>query len=581
MFTLQNFETQIDPVILQRGQAYFSNKAVRSLQETGAGSWLAMVAGTDTYQVHITLKNQEEISRYACDCPYDGEICKHLVAVFFALRKKLKAKSGKPQKEAPEKDVFENLLQNISLQEYQGFIRSHAVRDNNFKTEVELYFAYKDDRIDIGKRYKGLIRKLIRAFSDRGFIYYQDTFALAREIIALLQTSQDYFIQNNFRQAFAVASVVMEEMMKAVANCDDSAANIAQTIDEAIQQIGAISAGSAGDPALQEQIFEFLHKKLLDPLYFDYGDFGYNLFDIFAALAMELHQAEVLLGFINAKLAKLAGEYHAYEKEYFLTRKIEVLTALGNKKEAENLIWENLDVVAIRKGEVDKAIARQDYASAKSLVAEGIRVAETLNHRGTVEEWQKQLLQLAVLEKDTDTIRHYALHFAFDQGFNLEHYKQWKATYSKQEWPAVIEQFIAKTIERKTRNWEKQEGKPWQAPHPPLLQKLGPVYVQEKYWDRLLALVQQETELSTLLHYHQYLAPHFPAGLLQLYLQALEQSAEQANGRRQYAELAAQMKKLMQILPAGKQQLMELARRLQVKYARRPAMVEELNILLH
>jgi hypothetical protein len=198
-----------------------------------------------------------------------------------------------------------------------------------------------------------------------------------------------------------------------------------------------------------------------------------------------------------------------------------------------------------------------------------------------VEEWQKQLLQLAVLEKDTDTIRHYALHFAFDQGFNLEHYKQWKATYSKQEWPAVIEQFIAKTIERKTRNWEKQEGKPWQAPHPPLLQKLGPVYVQEKYWDRLLALVQQETELSTLLHYHQYLAPHFPAGLLQLYLQALEQSAEQANGRRQYAELAAQMKKLMQILPAGKQQLMELARRLQVKYARRPAMVEELNILLH
>jgi hypothetical protein len=580
MFTLQNFETQVDPVILQRGQGYFTSKAVCSLEETGKDSWLAIVEGTDTYQVAVSLKNQQEIKSFACSCPYDGAICKHVVAVFLALRKKLKARSGPHQRKNPGKEVFESLLQHISLQEYQVFIRDYALKDEIFKTDFELYFASKDDRIDTGKKYKERTRKLIRIFSDRGFIHYKDTFALASEVGALLQTSQHYFTENSFRQAFVIASVVVEEMMKVMPQCDDSAANISQTIEEAIQLIGGISAAAKDDPVLKEQMLDFLHKKLKDPLYFEYGDFGYNLFAVFMDLALDLHQTEVLLSFINTKLAKLGGGYEAYEKEYFLTRKIEILTALGNTKEAESLIWENLDVVAVRKGEVEKALTRQDYPAAKNLITEGIRVAAALDHTGTVENWQKQLLRLAVLEKDTETIRDYSLHFAFDRGFHLEYYQQWKSTYSKQEWPAVIDQFIADTVQRKIRKWEKLHGQAWQPAHPPTLQKLGPVYVQEKYWDRLLALVQQENNLDTTLSYHQYLVAHYPAELVSLYLPALEKYGQQATGRADYARLVAHMKMVMKAIPDGKEQIITLAHHLKEKYARRPAMVEELNKML-
>jgi hypothetical protein len=304
------------------------------------------------------------------------------------------------------------------------------------------------------------------------------------------------------------------------------------------------------------------------------------LFDIFQALALQLSQPDVVLSFIDARLPHLTGQYDRYRKESFVMRKIEILTAIGKTQEAENMVWENLDIVAVRQGEVDKALAKKDFTSAKALIAEGLRVAQTLDHPGTVASWQEKLLYLAVLENDTETIRHYARHFAFNQGFSQKHYQQWKATYSRQEWPAVIEAYIAETIKHTTNLWNTQKGQYWQPPHPPLLQKLGPVYIQERYWDRLLALVQQENNLETILDYHQYLAPHYPMELLNLYLPAFEHYGQQASGRDQYADLVDKMKKVMKAIPAGKEQILALARELKAKYARRPAMVGELNKLL-
>lgn len=226
---------------------------------------------------------------------------------------------------------FENLLQQISLQEFQAFIRSYAAQDLCFKTDVELYFAYKNHQIDIGKRYKELTRKFIDIFSDRGFIHYQDTFGLGNEISNLLQAGQDAFDQKNLQPAFAIASVVMEEIMQVMPACDDSAANISQTIESAIELIGAV-AGAAGDePGLQKQIFSFLKTKIGETLYYDYADYGYDLYDIFQPLAIQLHQADTVLYFLDTYFPPMAGDSGSYRQEYLHLKKIEFLKATGKK----------------------------------------------------------------------------------------------------------------------------------------------------------------------------------------------------------------------------------------------------------
>lgn len=577
MLSLQNFETRIHATMLQRGRQYFAGKAVTWLEEAGNNKWRAEVVGTDTYQVDVSLKNNDEISSYSCDCPYDDELCKHVVAVFFALRKELI--EGKGHKRNAEKETFERLLQAISQEEYQAFIRRYALKNRGFKADFALYFAGKDDRVDVGEKYREAIRKIIRDNSVDGYIDYRDALAFSREINQLLDIGQDLFHKNDFRDAFAIGRVVLEEMMNVLSDNEESD-YLSQTITDAIQLINDLATAEEAPPALKEEVFAFSQKKLNDPDYSDYRDIRDALVAVFQALAIQLNKADVFLKFIDEQLPNLTGSFDKHEKEYFQTLKIDTLKAIGKTVEAENLVWENLDIVAVRQGEVNKAIASKDYAAAKALIAEGIRVAEALEEQNTISDWQKELLRLAILENNTKTIRHYARYFAFKQGFDQAYYQQWRAAYTSQEWPAVIEKWIAKTIESETTKWDSQKGQAWVRPHPPLLQKLAPIYIQERYWDRLLALVQQENDLNTTLNYHRYLVPHYPAELLSLYLPALERYGEHANGRADYAMLVTHMQMVMKAIPAGKEQILALARQLIAQHRRRPAMVEELNSLL-
>src|SRR4051794_11638825 len=151
MLTLDNFETQIASVIVQRGRSYYNNGRVISIEETDDNTWTAEVEGTDVYTVEVTLKNKT-ITDSFCDCPYDGETCKHVVAVLFTLRGEV-GDSKKKKERDKKKIVFENILQGISLKESQDFIRKYATKHKDFKNEFELFFADKDPSTDIEQKY--------------------------------------------------------------------------------------------------------------------------------------------------------------------------------------------------------------------------------------------------------------------------------------------------------------------------------------------------------------------------------------------------------------------------------------------
>lgn len=329
MLTLQNFETQADPTILQRGKQYYSHQAIAWLEETGDNIWQAEVEGSDTYQVALTLANRSEVEDYSCDCPYDGDICKHIVAVLFAVRAETEKPGSRQQKRKAERNVFENLLQNINLKEYQDFIRQYASKHKDFKTEFELYFAGKDERIDIGKKYRDLIGKLIRKYSDRGFVDYRATFGLSKEVDKILDSGHGLIAKHNFRDAFTLASIVLKEMLEVISQCDDSAGNIGGTLDSTIQLIADIAMADKAAPDLKEQVFTFLKHELGNKDYFEYGDMGYDLFTVFQNLAVQLHKPDELINFIDAQVSKLTGKYDTYRKEYFQKRKIEFLAATG------------------------------------------------------------------------------------------------------------------------------------------------------------------------------------------------------------------------------------------------------------
>ncbi len=579
MLTLDNFETQISPAILQRGKSYFKNGQVLSLEETNADTWLAEVEGSDMYSVEVTLKNSNEITDFFCDCPYDDGTCKHAASVFFALRNEVDKKKNSP-KNTRKKDVFESLLQGISLTEVQDFIRSYSVKNKNFKTEFELFFADKDSRIDVEKKYTDLVNKLIKKHSDRGFIDYRASSVLAREIDKLIATGSNYLISHNYKNGFHLAKAVLKPMMEAITEADDSNGSLGGSISEAITLLENIADSDAAID-MKEQLFKFLETELNDKIYFDYGDFGYEMFNIFQSLAVMLQNNDSFLQFVDAQLAKRTGEYENYRKEFFKKKKIEFLQATGFVKEAETLTQQSLDIVEVRAEEVNKAIQKKDYATAKQLIADGIKIAEKKAHLGTVDEWKRALLNIAGHEKDMASVRQYAKYFAFDNGFSPEYYRQWKETFTSSDWNAVFENLIEELKQKTIAEWKKERyGKPSQ---PEFLYYLAPVYMHEKMWDRLLPLVQQQTRIDTVLTFHKYLSKVYPKEMLALYLPMLKAAAMQADTRSQYVDLVKKMQLIIKDIPLGKEKILALAQEIKEHFSvkpRRPAMIEELNKIL-
>ncbi|WP_181305859.1 SWIM zinc finger domain-containing protein [Rufibacter sp. XAAS-G3-1] len=580
MLTLQNFETQTPPSILQRGQQYYSAQAVTMLEETDAQVWQAEVEGTELYQVELKLGKKGEVKEYFCDCPYDGDLCKHVVAVLYAVRAESKKPTKAPPTEKRGRNVFEHLLKTITVAEYQDFVRQYAAKNKGFKSDFELHFADKDDRIDVAKKYAEVLKKAIRQHSDPGYISYRGANGVAKEVGKLLAMGHQNITRQNFVDAFALAKAVLKEMLEVVKYADDSSGKLSDTLYDTTELLASIAQAPQAATDLKQEIYAFLLQELNHPDYFNYDDFGYELYDILSGLALLLQKSDEFLNYLDNQISRLTGRYDDYQKEFFLTRKVTFLASIGRPEEAEAQQQQHLEVVAIRKAQVEKAISNKEYAGAKKLLADGISLAESKGHPGTVMEWEKQLLRIAYLEQDTPTIRRLARQFAFDSWFNSDYYQQWKATFPPDEWEKTIEKYISDTIKEITQTWEKQKSGYWRPAHPPLLPKLGQVYIQEKYWDRLLALVQKENSLDATLAYHPYLAPHYPSELLRLYLPAFEAYGQKANGRSEYASLARKMEQVMENLPEGKEKIKAVAQRLKEQFPRRPAMLEELERVL-
>lgn len=580
--TLQDFEKQIDPVILKRGKEYFNNDSVEFLKEIKKGYWTANVSGTDDYTIEIEVGSKESIKLYSCDCPYDyGDICKHIVAVLYAISEEkstdILPKSANIEKVTKQRKLsFDVLLNKIELREYQDFIKQYSQINKNFKDQFELYFSEKNESFDLEKKYVEIIKKTIKKHISRGYIDYLASNKLGKELNQYLDVAKQYVSKNNYRDATVLYQIIIKEVIKVVEYCDDSSGYVFENVNEAISNLAEmINAPVSFD--FKEKITDFLKQELKDKIYFDYGNFGYDLTEIYATFSIKTDRKEDFIQYLDSKIQ--FAKNVDFDRAFFIKTKISYLLNIGNNDEVKRIIQQNLDIPDIRNIEIDGNIENQDYELAKKLISEGIKIAETKRHSGTVFQFEKKLLAIAVLEKDIQLERYFSRKFALGQTLDSNYYKQWKSTYLEAEWIQTIEEVIS-TVTKKINDTVKNHVlHNYNSLNSNLLYRLGPIYIQENYWDRLLALVQKQENLVTILSYYPYLLKTYPNELLDTIIPLFEKEADKSDGRSQYKDLANKMKSIIKDYPKEKERIFEVARKLKKKYPRRPAMIEELDKL--
>lgn len=576
--TLQDFENQIDSVIIKRGKEYFNNDSVEFLEEIKKGYWVANVSGTDEYTIEIQLGSTDSIKKCFCDCPYDyGDICKHIVAVLYAISEEkmvdITPKSTSKEKEPKgRKPSFDVLLSKIELKEYQDFIKHYSQINKNFKDQFELYFSEKEESFDLEKKYADLIKSVIKKHTSRGFIDYSASNKLGKELNQYLDAAKQYLSKNNYRDATLLYQIIIKEVSKVLEYCDDSNGYVFDNVDEAISNLAEM-VNAPVSFEFKDKIANFLKQELKNKIYFDYGNFGYDLTQTYASFCIKTDRIDEFIQFLDSKIQFAKND--DYDRAFFIKTKILFLSQIGSTDEINKIIQQNLEIPEIRNIEIDRNIENQDYETAKKLISEGIKTAEIKKHSGTIFQFEKKLLAIAVLEKDIQLQRYFSRKFALGQTLDSNYYKQWKSTYSKEEWTQTIEEIILE-VTKKINNTVKNN---YNSLNIHLLNRLGPIYIQENYWDRLLALVQKQENLTTILTYYPYLIKTHPNELLDIIIPVFEKEGDKCDGRSQYKDLANKMKSIIKDYPQEKERILEVARKLKIKYPRRPAMQEELDKL--
>ncbi len=138
---LKSFESDVENKIVERGLNYYRSGDVKKLEKVGENVFSAVVFGSEKYSLYVKI-NGDAIVEHECDCPYDwGNVCKHEVAVFYALRNGNFTDTS---------DKLNSLLENLHESALRRFVSNLFKKDLQFRREFLREFDedFEDDEDD-------------------------------------------------------------------------------------------------------------------------------------------------------------------------------------------------------------------------------------------------------------------------------------------------------------------------------------------------------------------------------------------------------------------------------------------------
>jgi hypothetical protein len=562
---LTTFENEISGTILQRGKDYFSRGAVTDLQDMGNGQWFAVVEGNDNYEVDIRLGKKHEVLNYTCNCPFDGEICKHIVAVLYQIREEVQ--EAKPVRKSKEQDGWKKIISVVPEDELREFLTEYAAKNKDFRNKLIIHFA-EHDNTDNRDKYRKIINNVLTTASGRhGFIDYHHAFGAMRQVSELLAKADNYLDRGIYKEAFYIAEAVAPECINAIQYMDDSDGECGGAINDAFHIILQILQSDA-DESLKNEVFDWLLNEAGNPDYDDYGCAD-DLYPLLTEVAHSPERAARVIAFFDEQLRKAALK-NGWTKEYriknFLGLKIDLYIKTGDDQKAEKIISDNMHVHDFRKIVVERHLTENKYDEAIRLIEEGIQIAIKDNYQGIVTSWKELLMDIYRKQNNVKKLRAIAKELYYSGRFEKKYYLEYKSTFKKDEWGVELENII---------NWHKKE----KAAHY-LFQSvpyhLAAVYIEEKMWNELYGLLEKSPDIHSLLQYSHYLVKDYANELVLLYKNAIDRAAEKASKRKDYRQLASYILNMAKI-PGGKETARLLISKLITKYDKRPAMRDELE----
>lgn len=548
---LSDFEHDIDPKVLARGQEYYRTGRVLSIKEKN-GAFLARVEGSEQYRVELELSGEREIRYSICTCPYDqGEFCKHQVAVFLALREQPLPKTISTEKTKSEKSL-ESLVESAPRQVLEEFLLSLAEEHPFIKKSLKLKLGEKTVDEEL-KECKALIRSTINANGGRrGFVEYRQVQSALMGADTVSTRALKHFEAQEYYRAFSLSLCILQEMLNLIAMSDDSSGYIGSVIAESLDILDdSVSelSGSESDQAFKTLLKEFSHSR-----HEAYNDPQVAILHLLASMTDTPKRRIALEGIIDDLVRKESQrDYHSrhFEEEMAIIR-YQLLVKFQELEAARIYLNENIHLPGIRSMVINQAIERHDYSLAEKICLDGEE--SDREYAGLVDKWRKLRALVYSRTSRLDEWRTLARAFAIDGSFDF--YDDYKSSFLVEEWQTLYEDFLQQIKERQR----------WNNFYPQIL-------IAENRLDLLLDHVIQHP--NWIVTYSGTLHPFNPNAVKEIYTRYIEFHAQQADQRSKYKNVVELLKKFAGV--CGSEEAQKLRDAFLLKYPRRPAMQDELK----
>lgn len=565
---LNDFKKNIPNKIYERGYEYFKEGHVTDLGQHANGDWIAEVEGnSDDYTVEITIDEKNNIRNWYCDCPFDGAICKHTVAVLLSIEE-IDSPANPTKKTKRNPPEWVNILTSTPESELRSFILAYAKKHRELQNELIIKLSKSTNEINVGK-YQKIIAHTFNTMSERhGYIQYGDTYAAMHPVNNLLEKADEFLQNGNIHEAFSIAAAVAPECIEAIEYMDDSNGQCGGAINEAFEIVDRI-LNLCKDPQLADTIYDWLHEQIQNKNYDDYGCAD-ELEPLFFYWANNPSRVKIAYQFIDQQLKQNSNTDNwssQYRTTKYLKYKTRLLEKEGKTAEADQLIDQNLHLSDFRKLKIAQLIKLNDYKAAIDQIKKGISQAEKENYSGIVRQFKDQLLDIYKKQNDTTNIRKTSYELFFENRDTIDYYRIYKGTFEPAEWKNECEAVIRKLS---IKNGKSFGGYFFQS-------HLAAVYIEEKMWKNLFNEVKKANSIELTEKYSKYLKNDFSDGLILLYKNSILKYAENT-GRNIYTNIVRYLKNMAK-LQGGLSEAKILKDELLEQYKNRRAMKDEFKHL--
>ena len=559
---LSTLELWVDSVILDRALGYQSK--VQDLEQTEAEFWQASVSGTYLYDVEIQLSG-DQVSGWLCSCPYDGDMCKHVLATLLNIRQlqltnsviegtvSQTTTSQEKVKKPNKTQQLDELLASLSHEQLSHYIRTLLNKNRNLLNQFLLRYP-KVNKIDdkkIVEHYSKLFNKIFASYADHDFIDYYAADNFFKDIEELFDNVNQSTMEVNTQ--LVVYLELSKYLLNSIEKVDDSngqVSELAKKLTDFVTHLGS---------KLQNNDVDLFNKLLKTQFDEDYMNYSFN--EIFRPLLRQWSTKQLALRplYLQALDKAFKGRYETWQIKIIILDKFNFLLAWGEHNSAEQFAKDYLYIDEIREYFVCNAILQKKFTKAKELLNAALEKTKFNNNESL---WRNYLMDIAYLEKDVPAIRTGLVYKITHEYEIASYYQKLKETYPADEWQAAYAKLMQVLISHDERR--------------------AIILNIEAQWAELYKLIQTALQQNAMQgealfkRYLPMLDKHYPDKVVTQYADLISKLLATKAERRVYEKVAAELR-VLGLLTYGKAMQQQLLTQFRFQYKNRPALLQVLK----